>query len=94
MTAGPLDALEQAVAEALANTLPAVVDRLAAQAGPRAYSVAQVAERLDLSETTIRKLIRDGHLRTVPHLNPQRIAATALDEFLSTKTRRPLRSAS
>jgi excisionase family DNA binding protein len=78
-------AIERAIGDALALQLPGVVDRLAEVGGPRAYSVAQVAERLDLSESTVRKLIADGHLSTVPHLNPQRIAATALDEFLAGK---------
>ncbi len=84
--------LERAVADALAAALPAAVDRIAAQTGPRAYSVAQVAERLGLSHQTIYKLIRDGHLPTVPHLNPQRVAARALDEFLA--GRRQLKAAS
>jgi excisionase family DNA binding protein len=85
MTVGPLDALEQALADALAHTLPGVVDRLAGLAGPRAYSVAQVAERLDVSDKTVYRLIGAGHLPTVPHLNPARIAAVALDEFLAGK---------
>jgi excisionase family DNA binding protein len=85
MTDGPLDALERAVADALANTLPAVVDRLAGTAGPRAYSVTQVAERLGVSDQTVYRLIGAGHLATVPHLNPQRVAAAALDEFLAGK---------
>ncbi|HEY2303915.1 MAG TPA: helix-turn-helix domain-containing protein [Acidimicrobiales bacterium] len=85
MTPGPLDAIERAVADALANTLPGVVDRLAETAGPRAYAVAQVAERLEVSDQTVYRLIKDGHLATVPHLSPTRIAAAALDEFLAGK---------
>ena len=85
MTAGPLDAIERAVADALTNALPGVVDQLAAIAGPRAYSVTQVAERLEVSEQTVYRLIAAGHLRTVPYLSPQRISAGALDEFLSRK---------
>jgi excisionase family DNA binding protein len=77
------DALARAVADTLTQTLPIVVDRLAEVGGPRAYSVAQVADRLGLSEMTVRRLIADGHLPTVPHLNPQRVAASALAEFLS-----------
>jgi excisionase family DNA binding protein len=85
MTPGPLDAIERAVADALANTLPAVVDRLAETAGPRAYAVHQVAQRLEVSDQTVYRLIHDGHLPTVPHLSPARVAAAALDEFLAGK---------
>jgi excisionase family DNA binding protein len=80
-----LDALERIFADALTFALPAAVDRLAANAGPRAYSVAEVAERLDVSETTVRRLIDAGHLPTVPHLNPKRIAMAALDQFMAGK---------
>jgi excisionase family DNA binding protein len=78
-----LDSIERAIEDALRLTLPGVVDRLAEVGGPRAYSVAQVAERLSLSEPTVRRLIHDGLLPTVPHLSPARIAATALEEFLA-----------
>jgi excisionase family DNA binding protein len=84
MTA-PADALERAVADALANTLPTVVADLAAVAGPRAYSVREVAERLDVAENTVYKLIRAGRLRTVPHLNPARVSSAALLEFLEAR---------
>lgn len=86
MNAGPLDAIEQAIADALT----AAADRLAEVSGPRAYSVPQVAERLDVSEQTVRRLIHAGHLPTVPHLNPWRISAAALDEFLNTARVDPL----
>jgi excisionase family DNA binding protein len=85
VTVGPLDAIEQALAEALTKALPVAVDQLATIGGPRAYTVAQVAGRLDVSETTVRRLIHDGHLAAVPHLNPTRVAAQALDEFLAGK---------
>ncbi|HEY2300797.1 MAG TPA: helix-turn-helix domain-containing protein [Acidimicrobiales bacterium] len=78
------DALEQALADALARSLPDLLDRLEA-ANTRAYSVAEVAERLDVSESTVRRLIGAGHLPTVPHLTPQRIAGCALDDFLAGK---------
>jgi len=83
MTAGPLDALEQALADALTRALPAAVDHIAETGGPRAYSIAQVAERLEISESSVRRLIADGHLPAVPHVNPTRVAATALDELLA-----------
>ena len=52
---------------------------------PHLDSVAQVADRLDISESSVRRLINDGLLPAVPHVNPTRIAATALDEFLAGK---------
>ena len=85
MTTGPLDAIERAVADALANTLPGVVERLAATAGPRAYSVAQVAERLGVSDQAVYRLIQAGHIWVVPHLNPKKIAASTLEAFLTRK---------
>lgn len=85
MTAGPLDRIEQAIADALANALPGVVDQLAATAGPRAYSVRQVSERLGVSEATVYRLVKAGAIPAVPHLPTIRIAASALDEFLAGK---------
>lgn len=85
MSTGPLDQLEQAIAEALANVLPGVVDQLAAIGGPRAYTAHQVAERLRVSDATVYRLIKDGDLPRVSHLSPVRVAATALDEFLAGK---------
>lgn len=82
MSAGPLDHLEQAVAEAIRNVLPSVVDDLAALGGPRAYSAEEVAKRLDVSPAQVYRLVKAGRIVTVPHLSPMRIAATALDEFL------------
>lgn len=81
---GSLDAiLEQALTGALSAQLPVVLERLADMGGPRAYSVAQVAERLGVSDSTIYTLIHDGRLRTVPHLSPYRISVKALAEFLA-----------
>jgi excisionase family DNA binding protein len=76
------DAIEQAVVDALTATLPGVVDRLAEAGGPRAYSVAHVAERLEVSEPTVRRLIHRGYIATVPHLSPVRVSASALEDFL------------
>lgn len=84
MTGGPLEeALGQAVTEALREALPGVVDALYQAGGPRAYSVAEVARRLGISDGVVYRLIHEGHLPTVPHLNPMRVAARALEEFLS-----------
>jgi excisionase family DNA binding protein len=85
MTAGPVDMIERAIADALRNALPGVVDELASIGGPRAYSVAQVAQRLDVSEATVYRLIEAGRLATVPHLSPTRIASSVLAEYLDGK---------
>lgn len=84
MTGRPLDLIEQAVTDALVSALPLALDRLAELGGPRAYRLGEVADRLELSEPTVRALIRDGHLATVPHLPPRspRVAASTLDAFL------------
>jgi excisionase family DNA binding protein len=75
---GPLEAaIEAAVARGFAAH--------AEHDGPRAYSVAEVAERLKVSEATVYRLIKDGYLPTVPHLNPLRVATVTLDEFLAGK---------
>jgi hypothetical protein len=83
VTPRPLDAIERAVADALASTLPGVIDQLAEIGGPRAYSVHEVAVRLDLSDQQVYRLIHAGHLLPVPHLSPQRIADSALKAFLA-----------
>jgi excisionase family DNA binding protein len=79
------EAIERAIEGALEHSLPGVVDRLVDVGGPRAYSVLEVADRLNLSEPSVRRLIAAGYIQTVPHLNPARIAARELDEFLSKK---------
>ena len=83
MTPSPSDVIGRAVADALLIALPGVVDQLAASAGPRAYSVADVADRLDVSTSTVYRLIRDGRLPTVPNLTPPRISAAALVDYLA-----------
>ena len=79
----PLDAIERAVADALVNTLPGVLDRLAELGGPRAYSVHEVAVRLGLSDQQVYRLINADLLPTVPHVSPQRVADSALEAFLA-----------
>jgi excisionase family DNA binding protein len=87
MTAAPLeDALEQALTAALGKTLPTVLEQMATVVGPRAYSVAQVATQLEVSDQTVYRLIQSGVLPVVPHLNPQRVAARALEAFLAGET--------
>lgn len=84
MTHGPLEAaIEQAVTEALTNTLPAVIDQLAVAGGPRAYTVDQVAHRLSVSRQSVYRLIRAGRIVPVPYLHPVRIAARTLEDFLA-----------
>jgi hypothetical protein len=83
MSERPVDAIERAIADAICEVLPGLLDRLAELAGPRAYAVPEVAKRLDLAESTIYKLISDGVLPTVPHLPAKRIASRALDDFMA-----------
>jgi hypothetical protein len=78
-----LDAIEQILRNALTDILPGVIDRLVEVGGPRAYSVTNVAERIAVSESTVRRHIKAGHLQTVPHLSPERVSAAALEEFLA-----------
>jgi excisionase family DNA binding protein len=78
-----LEAIEEAIGAALERCLPGVVDRLVETGGPRAYSVATVAKRLDVSEPTVRKHIHAGELQTVPHMKPARVSVTALEDFLA-----------
>jgi excisionase family DNA binding protein len=85
VSTGPVDLIERAIGEALRNALPGVLDDLAKMGGPRAYSVAEVADRLGVTEPTVRKLIHEGHLATVPHLSPTRISAVVLAEYLEGK---------
>jgi hypothetical protein len=77
------DPIGRAVADALVRVLPGVVDQLAGTLGPRAYSVAEVADRLGVSKQTVYNLIRAGRLDTIPHLPMTRVAARALDAFLT-----------
>lgn len=46
-------------------------------------TVAGAAEWLGVGEHTIRTLIRDGILATVPHLPASRIAVAELERFVS-----------
>lgn len=82
MTDRPLDAIERALADALVSALPAALDRLVELGGPRAYRLAEVADRLEVSEPTVRRMVADGRLETVPHLSPPRVAASTLEAFL------------
>jgi excisionase family DNA binding protein len=41
-----------------------------------------VAERLQVSDDTVYRLIAAGHLQTVPHLPKKRIPQEALDRFM------------
>ena len=82
MTETATDPIGAAFADVLARELPGVVVRLAASLGPVAYSVAEVARRLDVSEPTVYRLIRAGRLTVIPHLPKTRVAASALDDFM------------
>lgn len=64
----------------------AVRDELAELVGPRrlAWTVEEVADSLGTSADTVRRLIADGHLSTVPHVGRrQLVPVAALEEFVS-----------
>lgn len=46
-----------------------------------AYSVEEAAELLSLSSSEVRRLIRKGHLRRVPHTGRVLIAHRELERF-------------
>ena len=79
---GPADSFEAAVANAMTKAVPLVIDALTEATGPRAYSVDEVAGRLSVSASTVRRLIDDGKLAAVPNLSPPRVAADELAAFL------------
>src|SRR5689334_18637384 len=56
--------------------------------GPRAYSVRQVAERLDLSVSRVWELIRGGELRSFKVGGSRRVDPSDLAEFLQAQRRR------
>lgn len=47
------------------------------------YSVAEVAAKLSLSESTVRRLIASGHLRSVKIGTTRRIPLAALDALVA-----------
>lgn len=53
--------------------------------GPRAYSVAEVAERLSVSQRTVYRLIEDGYLHRLPHVSLPRIAKPELEAFIAAR---------
>ena len=61
------DAIKRLVTEALDEVLAPIRARLA-DPEPLAWTVAQTARALSTSEPTIRRLIREGVLPTVPHM--------------------------
>jgi excisionase family DNA binding protein len=76
VTAG--DALDAVIVEAIERGIEQVKDRL----GPRAFTAQEAAQRLGVSDETVRRLVRDGHLRAVPHLSHIRIATDELEAFM------------
>ena len=72
------DALEVVVVEALERATARLLDN----AGPRAYSTAEVADRLGVSDDTVNRLINAGYLPVVPHLPKRRVSVEALDRFM------------
>lgn len=72
------------------DQVTAAIDRaLQAHTGTRrlAWTVKETADSLGTSPDTIRKLIRDGHLPTVPHMGTrQLVPVVALEQFVSAAT--------
>lgn len=64
----------------------AVREELAAHEGVvrLTYSVTEAATALGVGETTVRGLLRDGHLRTVPHMGTRTLIPRASLEELVT----------
>lgn len=48
----------------------------------RAYSVVEVADRLNLSQHTVREMLKAGELRGLKAGRMWRVPASALDEYL------------
>jgi len=86
MTEATADPLGAAVADAIERTLPTVVDRIADHVGPRAFTVAEAARALKISERSVYRLVADGRIAIIPHLSIKRIAASALDDFMRGRT--------
>ena len=61
------DAIQAVVAEAVRQTLAPYLRRLA-DPEPLVYSVREAAHVLSTSSTTVRRLIDEGVLPTVPHM--------------------------
>ena len=72
------DYLEGVVVEALERATARLLDA----AGPRAYTAAEVAERLGVSDDTVYRLINDGRLPVIPHLPKRRVSVEALALFM------------
>jgi excisionase family DNA binding protein len=50
---------------------------------PLLMSIAHAATRLDLGQTTIKKLIREGKLRSVKIRHSRRIIVASFDEYIA-----------
>lgn len=75
---------------ATVEDIEAVVSRALAQhlGTPRAaLTVAEAAESLAVSPDTVRRLIAEGHLRTLPHMGRSvRVPVASVQEFVSGST--------
>lgn len=83
MTAASLEQVELIVAARLAD----IERRLD---GPRAYSVSDVADRLDLSVSRVRELIRSGDLPSFKVGKSRRVTAGDLAAFIADRRVQPL----
>jgi excisionase family DNA binding protein len=58
------------------------VDTLPICVSPQVLTLSQVAEKLQVNQITVRRLIWKGALPRVPHIRHVRITQRALDKFL------------
>lgn len=75
VTIATLDDLRTVVAELLDDNIRPLVVR------PQ-----DAARMLGVSDNTLRRLVKDGHLQPVPHLRPTRYSIRALEQFVSGST--------
>lgn len=97
--------IDQAIADAVDASLARLVDHMAAlrtaleathaSNAPKAYTVKGAATALGVSESTVRTMIADGHLRAVvlPGMTERRITAADLDELIAAAVEYPAQSA-
>jgi excisionase family DNA binding protein len=50
---------------------------------PQLTSIEEAATRLDVSQTTIKKLMREGKFRSVKIRHSRRIVVASIDEYLA-----------
>lgn len=82
----PTDPLALAIALAIHERIDAAVDRAVAGLDqtirPRAVTPRHAGQLLDISETSVRALVKAGDLEAVTILNAMRIPLDAIDAYL------------